>query len=193
MPVYSSYWQTYTWKNELSTQLDRVLMHSQEIIDEAYAGPHDPLHMLERAIVLAGFCIRRMIEKHLVTDALANSTTEVTLFTATDGESFRMPYHSATGSQFFNNYVYSEPKREPLKLKSLADEIIHSSQLMVVGDEENIQDGLMIASDWHLRNRVIHLTFDEFRAITKQVLDDQIGTTNDTWDPNTGSVSSTRE
>src|SRR6202035_4095577 len=80
MPVSSSNWESYPWKNELSLQLDRVLAHCAEIVDEDFAGPYNPHHMLERALVLCAFCVRRMVEKRLVTDKFAMTKLEVRTF-----------------------------------------------------------------------------------------------------------------
>jgi len=45
-----------------------------------------------------------------------------------------------------------------LKINDVANEIIHSSQIMFVHDEETIPTGLLIASDWHLKDRLLHLS-----------------------------------
>jgi hypothetical protein len=80
-----------------------------------------------------------------------------------------------------------------VKPKGLADEIIHSSQLMVIYGEAAIADGILIASDWHLKDRILHLTFGEFDVFARSVLDDFVRSMSDQWDPDAGLVSSVRE
>lgn len=197
MPVSSSSWESYPWKNELSVQLERVLAHGAEIMDDDDdAGAHNPHHMLERALVLSAFCIRRMVEKKLVTDKFSKTKFEVKTFQVVADGSFRMPFHYSSGGGgggFFRNYEISRPEMVCVKPKGLADEIIHSSQLMLIYGEATIPDGILIASDWHLKNRILHLTFPEFRAFAQSVLNDHVQSMTDKWDPDTGMISSVRD
>jgi hypothetical protein len=196
MPVSSSNWESYPWKNELALQLERVLAHCAEIMDKDFEGPHNPHHMLERALVLCAFCVRRMVEKRLVTDKFARTKFEVRTFQAAMDGGFRMPFHYSAGGAgggFFRNYEIANPKMVCVKPKGLADEIIHSSQLMLIYGEAAIADGILISSDWHLKDRILHLTFVEFGVFARSVLDDFVRSTSDQWDPDTGSVSSVRE
>ena len=41
--------------------------------------------------------------------------------------------------------------------------------MMFVHDEETILTGLLIASDWHLKDRLLHFTIEEFSAMVKRV------------------------
>jgi hypothetical protein len=75
----------------------------------------------------------------------------------------------------------------------LANEIIHTSQIMVVHDELEIGDGLLIASDWNLKNRILHLTIDEFQSFVRTVLEDRIRVTVDSRDFETGKARAERE
>ena len=75
MPILSTRWAEYPWKNELQLQAERVLEHMAEALDEDSQEEHRPMDMLERAITLAAFSMRRMIEKRLVTDALVACTS----------------------------------------------------------------------------------------------------------------------
>jgi|SRR5271166_564988 len=125
-------WQAYSWKNELSTQFKRALAHCQEILDEDFDGQHNPHDVLERALVLAAFCVRRLVEKRLVTDDFAKTQIALRTFEAIQDQEFRLPFHSQSGGNFFNNYDYEIPVMRSFTTKELADEIIHSSQLMVI-------------------------------------------------------------
>lgn len=192
MTITSSWWTEYPWKNELSLQTDRVALHLDEVLDDEFEGEHNPLAMLERAIALAAFSMRRMFEKKLVTDALAARTVSVRSFPAV-ALGFRPPFHGASGGTAYANYDFSQPETLQLSLRVLANEIMHSSQLMVIGQDEHVADGLLIASDLHLRRRVLHLTREEFRACVKLVLDDRVAVSSEAWDPETDKVTSKRE
>lgn len=67
MPISYNPWPTYPWKNELALQRERVGLHFAEMLQDEFSGDHSPWDMLERALVLAGFAMRRMFEKRLVT------------------------------------------------------------------------------------------------------------------------------
>lgn len=192
MPISSMRWQDYPWKNELALQVERAIAHGREVVDEDFNGDHSPLDMLERAIVLAGFCIRRMIEKRLVTDTFAESKRAVRSFPARSTEAFRPPFRSSSGGMAFHNYAFDAPANLEMTAGELANEIIHSSQLMVLDGEELAADGFLIASDWHLKKRVLHLSFDEFAAFAASVLDDRVYFTSDQWDPETGGITHER-
>ena len=166
-------------------------MHLHEALDENFSGAHNPLDMLERSLTLAAFCIRRMIEKRLVTDDLAATRIEIRTFPA--NADFRAPFHGRSGSEAYANYRLTEPSSVSMLLKDIASEIIHSSQLMIVGGDGVPQDGLLIASDWRLQKRILHFSITEFSDFVKLVLADRIGIMSEQWDPETNTVASTRE
>jgi hypothetical protein len=184
-------WQSYPWKNELELQADRAVQHGAEVLDDDFRGDHAPHAMLERAMVLAAFCVRRMIEKKLVTDTFAAEARNIRAFPALSGSNFRPPYHGTSGGQIFRSYSFAEPQSLPLRPAEVANEIIHSSQLMVVGGE-SVADGFLIASDRNLSRRLLHLSFAEFREYAQSVLDNRVFYSADAWDPETGKVTSTR-
>lgn len=192
MTISSAWWHEYPWKNELKMQAERVVSHMTEALDDGFEAEHDPYAMLERALALAGFAIRRMIEKRLVTDRFAQTTISIRSFSAVSS-GFRQPYFGASGGGATKNYDFSGPIMQGMKPGELANEIIHSSQLMVISKDENASDGILIASDWHQKNRVLHLTAEEFMAYVQAVLDDDIRTKTDSWDPKTGKVVATRQ
>lgn len=191
MPISSLRWEAYPWKNELKLQSDRVLVHLGEALDDDFAGDHNPMDMLERSLILAAFCMRRMIEKRLVTDALSARSIEVRSFPART-ETFRTPFHGASGGSAYSSYRFGKPEMIGMRIKNLADEIIHSSQLMVIGEDERVAAGLLIASDRHLNRRLLHLVPVELDAHVQSILEDRIGAAADSWDPATGKVTSTR-
>jgi hypothetical protein len=192
MPISYGPWQAYPWKAELALQRERVTIHFAEMLQEDFTGSHNPLDMLERALVLAAFAMRRMFEKRLVTDKLAAVIADIRTFKSR-GENFRQPYVGYGGGQAFRNYDLQDAGIQRLKLNDLANEIIHSSQLMVVENEPRIPTGLLVASDWNLKNRLLHLTIDEFMAVSEQLLDDTVRAASESWDWETGKVLAARE
>ena len=192
MPISYDQWESYPWKNELALQLERAVIHFNEVLSDEFAGKHRPFHMMDRAIVLAGFSIRRMIEKRLLTDKLSEITLEVNCFPVNKSNDFRKPYHGHTGGHTFRNYDLENMERIDLKIEDLANEIIHASQIMVLYDEDSLSDGLLLVSDWHLRKRILYLTIDEFSSFGHLVLDDIISFKSEIWDDETGEVHSTR-
>lgn len=193
MPIYFTEWQGYPWKNEIATQLERVEIHFHEIISDDFSGEHSPFDMLDRAIVLCAFSIRRMIEKKLVTDRLASFTISVNNFSAKDGSSFRRPYHSRSGGHVHESYDFGDIKVMKMTAEDLANEIIHSAQIMISHNEPGLRDGILLASDRHSDKRVLNLTIEEFREFAQMILDDNVVSSSDGWDPETGKVSAERK
>ncbi len=64
---------------------------------------------------------------------------------------------------------------------------------MVVHGEATVPTGLLIASDWNPKERLLHLTIEEFSAAAQRVLDDRVRATTDSWDPATDKVMATRK
>lgn len=184
-------WESYPWKNELATQAERVEQHFAEVLVDDFEGDWSPLHMLERALALSAFAMRRMIEKRLVTEELRTRSYPFTTYLAADA--YRAPFHGSTGGYVFDNYKLGEPAAQRLRLAELANEIIHSSQLLVIYGPSNPSTGLLIASDWKMQKRIIHLTIEEFRNSVGAVLNDRVTSATDSWDPETNTVQSTRE
>ncbi|MGY3589021.1 hypothetical protein ACVIGB_002024 [Bradyrhizobium sp. USDA 4341] len=172
-------------------QRDRVVSHFAEAISDADV-PHNPLHMLDRALMISAFAIRRMVEKRLITDKLADVQITVRTFPSRDNGEFHQPYVGESGGTVHNNYSIEKPELKDLKIGEFANEIIHASQLMIVQDEYGIEDGLAIASDWHLKKRLLHVTPDEFSGVVDLILNDFVRIQSEAWDPATGKVTATR-
>lgn len=132
-----------TWSLELNV---RVLMHLSQKF------PRPP--------VLAGFAMRRMFEKRLVTDRLAAEIVIIRIFKSKLNE-LRRPYVRWSGGAVFHSYDFEAAGTLEMTLNDLANEIVHSSQLMFADHEPSIPTGLLIASDWHLNKRLLHLTIDD--------------------------------
>jgi hypothetical protein len=124
-------WQAYPWKNELDVQSKRVTIHYAEMLSEEVERAHSPMHMLDRALVLAAFAIRRLCEKRLVTDELRAEKIAVRSFPADTSEDFRVPFKSRSGKDAFRSYHFDKPTTTLLTIGDLANEIIHSSQFYV--------------------------------------------------------------
>jgi hypothetical protein len=193
MPISYFRWQSYPWKNELALQSKRVIIHFAEILLDDFDGEHNPMDMLDRAIILAAFAMRRMFEKRLVTDKLAGEKIPVRIFERSNSGDFRSPFIGNSGGRAFLNYEFTESKTKYLKISEMANEIIHSSQMMFVHGEEIIPDGLLIASDFNLKNRLLHFTIEAFSGIIQRVLDDRVFSETDQWDSKTGKVSAHRD
>jgi hypothetical protein len=74
------------------------------------------------------------------------------------------------------------------RVSRLAEPRVSVSAIGVTDDER----GFLIASDWHLRRRVLHLTFAGFENFVRAVVDDRVAMMSDQWDPDTDKVTSER-
>ena len=193
MPISYGPWQSYPWKNELALQSARVAIHSAEMLSDDFNREHSPMDMLDRAIVLAAFMMRRLFEKRLVTDKLANEKVSVRTFQTSHSEEFRHPFISHSGGRPFRNYRFEKASTKHLKINDVANEIIHASQLMFVHEEETIPTGLLIASDWYQKDRLLHFTIEEFSAMVRRVLDDCVTLASDHRDWENGKVRACRK
>ena len=131
MPISYGQWQSYPWKNELAMQSQRVAIHFAEMLRDDFDGEHSPLDMLDRAIVLSAFAMRRMFEKRLVTDKLASEKISTRTFPALAFERVpTAPTRSYSGGWAFENYSFETVSTKLLTISDVANEIIHSSQLI---------------------------------------------------------------
>jgi hypothetical protein len=186
-------WESYPWKNELATQSERVTVHFDEILSDSFEGEHRPFDMLDRAIVLSAFAVRRLIEKRLVTDRIAEAKIKVRTFARSHVGNFKAPFHYESGVYpLRNNYDLEKEIAVSFSYTELANEIIHASQIMIVSEEPKISEGLLIASDWRLKDRILHMTIDEFQSFVRAVLDDRVRATSDSID-DAGKIHSKRE
>ncbi|HAU0227396.1 TPA: hypothetical protein JBF13_05395 [Legionella pneumophila] len=186
-------WQPYIWKNEIDLQLRRIFHLYNEMLDDDFNEKHNPMDCLDRAIVIIAFSIRRMVEKKLITDMLANEKISVHIYKQNKKMQFRKPYYGHSGESAYINYDFDKMKTEKFSIRRIANEIIHSSQFMFVKKDEKIPDGLLIASDKNMQSRVIHLTFQELDNIVQKILNDNITYKLDRWDSETGRIDATRE
>ena len=108
MPISYFRWQSYPWKNELALQSERVIVHFAEMLLDDFDGEHNPMDMLDRAMVLAAFAMRRMFEKRLVTDKLVEAKIPVKIFERLCPSDFRPPYLGSSGGMAFSNYKFKE-------------------------------------------------------------------------------------
>jgi hypothetical protein len=134
----SCWWEVYHWKNELSLQAGRAIEAFSELQNDDFDGDWSPMDMLERALILSAFSMRRTVEKKLITDRLAAMQLKIDAFPASD--SYRTPYHGSSGGSVFKNYDFSKAELINMTLGQLANEIIHSSQLLVLGAPTNHLD-----------------------------------------------------
>ena len=184
-------WQSYSWKNELAEQSRRVAIHYAEMLSDDFKGQHSPHDMLDRAFVLCGFAIRRMVERRVVTDRLRAEEFVVRAFPSRTPGKFRAPFVRSSGFDC-HDYDFANAETNRLKIGDLANEIIHASQLMFAHDEDGMPDGLLIASDRRMKDRLLHLTIDDFTDLVKRVLDDRVQFESDVRDE-TGAAHAIRE
>ena len=190
--VLSDTWQIYTWKHELACHSKRVTQHFRELMDDDYDGPDAPFHMLERALTLSGFVMRRMMERKLVTDLLQAQKISIRTINNPNKEEFSEPWISDTGPRGAFQYDFSNPDEIELSIKNFGDEIVHASQIAIAYNFCGIEDGILIASDWHNKKRLLHVTPAEYELIVAMILDDEIKSSVDGYGAD-GKVFSRRE
>jgi hypothetical protein len=144
MGIAWGHWESYPWKNELVAQSERVTLHSNELFSDTFEGDYMPFDMLERAIVLSAFVIRRLIEKRLVTDRLAEAQIQVRSFARTQDGNFQAPFRYSAGVSTALRYNYNLDEEITVSMRywDLANEIIHASHIMVISDEHPMSNGL---------------------------------------------------
>jgi len=193
MIITSGKWQVYTWKNELKYHSEHAIQHFYEIIDEDYLGDSNPFDMFERAFVLTGFIIRRMIEKKLVTEKTMLKSLSLKTFNFGELNQYEKQWVGMSGARGYGKIDFCNPSTINLNLKSFGNEIIHCSQLSFIQKHEFVTDGILIASDHHADKRLIQLTIEEYASIVKIIIDDQITIQGDGYHPDTGDVFTIRE
>ena len=194
MVISYSTWADYAWKNELSTQKNRVLQHLDEIINEAETD-HNPHHMLERALGLAAFCMRRLIECRLVTDRFRDAQLPVHTIPRLerDQRKGREPYRDWTGGGLLETYDLNARISNPQKPSEVANRILHARVIAIVSGSNHLSDGLLIASDRQMDHSVYHFTRLEFDQLVEAFLSDRVVFEKDWVDAETGKTFAIRE
>lgn len=183
-------WHAYPWKNELVVQRDRVVQHLDELATEAEVE-HDPHAMLVRALGVAAFCMRRLIECALVTDLFVETGLSVHEIRSTDGD-FREPFHGDTGGNFFRNYDLTQRIRCEHRPKHIADKLLHARIVAVLSGSGFLEDGLLVASDHQFGTSLFHMTAAEFRAIVQAFLENEVRLATDEIDIASGRAKRSR-
>lgn len=176
--IASSEWQSYTWKNELARQRERVIQHLGEALTDAETQ-HDPHHMLERAIGVSAICMRRLIECRLVTDRFRDSALEVHEISTKADSEWREPFLNRTASELFNNYDLTRRQRATRTPKAISDRLLHARVIAVISTSAYLPDGLLIASDTQSKNQLFHFTLVEITSVFDAFLDDRVQQTFD--------------
>lgn len=171
--VSSSDWQSYTWKNELSEQRRRILQCLDEVLCDSETE-HNPLHMLERAIGVAAVCMRRLIERRLVTDRFINCELDIHEITVKTDVEWREPFVSRTASEIFNNYDMTVRHLERRTPKLISDKMLHARVIAVLSGSAYLPNGLLIASDTQSKSNLFHLTPKELTEVLEAFLADEV-------------------
>ena len=188
-------WEAGPWKASLREHwrvaqvVAEFLAHDHEDSTFPYVG--NPFAVFEQSFVLAGFCMRRLAEKHLLTDRLNEKLVSFRCFPAVD-ENFRPPLPGSTSNMFYQNYRFDAPETAPLTIRDFGNEVVHSSHVGVVTEPEMLPVGIVVASDWRLYKRLLHLTFTEWADLCGSVLADRVALASDEWNHETGKPKSLR-
>lgn len=189
---YSS-WADYAWKNELATQRDRVLQHLEEILQDVDTEYHSH-HMLERSISLTAFCMRRLIECKLLTDAFCSELLPIHEISARPMEqtNTHTQFFYSSGGGLFSNFDLKIRNKTHLKPKRISDSILHARIIVVLQNSAYLPDGLIVASDYQMQSSLFHLTPQELSSLVEKFLDDKVREAKDWIDIETGKVRAIR-
>lgn len=171
--VISSDWQSYTWKNELAEQKDRISKHLEEILSEAKTE-HNPLHMIERSVGVAALCMRRLLECRLVTDRFRDSQLEVHCISRKDGNPWREPFICKTASEIFENYDLTGRRPNSQSPKWISDKLLHARVIAIIVGSTYLPNGLLVASDKQHKHILFHFTPTEFSKLLDKFLNDVV-------------------
>lgn len=194
MGIVSGHWSAEALKDLLSHHGRIVHTCVQFAIaqDDEAIFPYDGdlFSTFETSFVLAAFAIRRLVEKRLVTDSLNNRKWSVTMYPSKPD--VRPPLPGSTSNGFYRGYLFDKKGSHTLSLKELGHEVIHSSNLGIVTEPEELPLGIVVASDHRLTRRILHLTLEQWSSMCRAVLDDRIALATDEWNPKTGAVTAKR-
>lgn len=188
-------WEAEPWKQSLREHgrvaqvVAEFLAHDHEDATFPYDG--SPFSVFEHSFVMAGFCMRRLAEKRLLTDRLNTKLHSFRCFPAVS-KYFRPPLPGKTSNMFYRNYCFEELETASLTVRDFGNEVIHSSHVGVVTEPELLPVGIVVASDWRLSKRLLHLTFTEWADLCGDVLADRVALFSDEWDPETGETKALR-
>jgi hypothetical protein len=188
-------WEAEPWKQTLREHgraaqvVAEFLTHDFD--DSTFPYDGNPFSVFEQNFVLACFCMRRLAEKLLLTDRLNERMFSFRCFPAVK-ENFRPPLPSSTSNMFYQNYRFDTPETASLTIRDFGNEVVHSSHVGVVTEPELLPVGIVVASDWRLSKRLLHLTFNEWADLCGTVLADRVVVASDQRDPETGQTKAFR-
>lgn len=195
MGIVSGSWKPEIWKATLAHhgRIAHVCAEFAIAQDDEAIFPYDgnPFSAFEISFVLAAFCIRRLSEKRLLTDALDEKKWSFTSYPATD--KVRRPFASQSGNAFYRGYQFDKQSTNTLTLKEFGHEVIHSSNLGIVTESEGPPIGIVVASDHRLIKRLIHIDLNRWSEMCRAVIDDHVYFASDNWDPDSGAITAKRE
>ncbi len=193
MEIISGRWPVYTWRNELKYHSEHAVQHFYEIISDEYSGTSNPFDMFERAFVLSGFIIRRMVEKKLVTDRTASKTLKFKTFVLKELGPHEKPWVSDSGPKWFGKINFEAPEIKEMNLKTFGHEVVHCSQLSFLNKHESMEASILLSSENFAEKRFIQMTIDEYKNVVQLVLSDKIKFQADGYHPETGEVFAVRD
>ncbi|NIP76725.1 MAG: hypothetical protein GTN90_12415, partial [Xanthomonadales bacterium] len=155
---------------------------------------HNPHHMLERAFSLAAFCMRRLLERNLVTDRFRNTQLEMFEIQRTPGAwpDQRDPFICSTGGEIYSNFDMKKRTLTKWKPKMVADKFVHARYIAVHSGSIYLPDGLLVASDYQSKNSLFHMTAEEYDKLVRSFLDDRVRLESDWIDIETGKIHAKR-
>lgn len=195
MGIAVGHWEAGPWKRSLREHwrvaqvVAEFLAHDHE--DGTFPYDGNPFSVFEQSYVLAGFCMRRLAEKRLLTDRLNEKLISFRCFPAVS-EDFRPPLPGKTSNMFYQSYRFDAPETVSLTIREFGNEVVHSSHVGVVTEPELLPVGIVVASDLRLSKRLLHLTFAEWADLCGSVLADHVALSSDEWDPETGETKALR-
>jgi hypothetical protein len=170
--------EPYYWKESLN----RISKRLQRWKDQRRWSERS-ICVFEREILIAFFCIRKLIESKKLTDECANQNLKIIEYPWNGRRVDLMNRH-----RLEELYNVDSGTRSSVSLSFAANQMIHSFILMTVFSEGGTPFGLLMSSDFEKNRRLVEIELISLVGAIHSVCRDRVSRTTDQRNSNTGDM-----
>ncbi len=169
-------WESKYWKADLLKQAAELRRRTTQ-----RRWPEASNARCEQAVMLGFYSIRKLMDSGKLTDAVANSTVSAKSIPC------KVPVvHLLNAHRVDEIYDWERPKRQPLRLRFLCNQVIHSYVFFLIFDDEHRLSGFGVSSDKDRCQRAITVPVAEVIRLFIQVGHDHIASARYRFDESKG-------
>lgn len=147
--------ESHPWKRDLLKDADIIERWATKKTGSEYRSM-----LLEKKVFLSAFVIRKLIENYKATDKTKEYSLQCRMYPACGTSVDIMNRHHIE-----KHYDFSSERRSSIKIRALANQIVHSLVFMFEISEEEYTapiSGFFVASDWGKDEQLYGVAIDDY-------------------------------